>query len=98
MKRQFLIISLFLFHLSFAFAQQSAGDSLWIRYDDRFKANGIIKMLQADTFQVLNGSIKVNGANYLVPVEKADVMFQNPGRYLLKPNTYSGTNYTNVGL
>lgn len=95
MKRQFLIISLFLFHLSFAFAQQSAGDSLWIRYDDRFKANGIIKMLQADTFQVLNGSIKVNGANYLVPVEKADVMFQNPGRYLLKPNTYSGTNYTN---
>jgi hypothetical protein len=27
---------------------------------------------------------------------KADMLFKHPGRYLLKPNTYSGTNYENA--
>ena len=74
MKRFFLLLACGAWLLS-VYGQ----DSLWIRYDDRFKANTIVKMLQADSFQVLNGSVKVNGANYQVPADKADLMFQEAG-------------------
>ena len=95
------------FHLSPFTFQLAAQDTLWVRYDDRFKANGIISLKGVDSVAVLPTLLRLYNAatatgytskstNALVPTDAADMMFTDPGRYLLKPNTYSGTNYTNA--
>ena len=82
-------------------------DTLWIRYDDRFQANGKILIggvdsveIRSSQFRIYADSLSLGYRNQaysnLVPTDEADMMFVNPGRYLLKPNTYSGTNYTNA--
>ena len=83
-----------------------AQEKLWIRYDDRFKANGEISLENVDSFEVRNTSLKLYNATLtlgystktytsLIPTDAADMMFTDPGRYLLKPNTYGGTDYLN---
>jgi hypothetical protein len=78
-------------------------DTLWVRYDNRFKPNAIIPVKNADSigvgtsmFQIYREGNKVpRPYSSLIPVDKAEFSFQYPGRYLLKPSTYSGTDYEN---
>ena len=87
----------------FALAQ----DTLWVRYDDRFKANGIISIKGADSVEFRTTQMRVYNPELtqgyrnitttnIVPTDESEMSFTNPGRYLLKPNTYSGTDYTNA--
>ncbi|MBP5770768.1 MAG: hypothetical protein J6W75_05340 [Bacteroidaceae bacterium] len=89
--------------LSKTFAQ----DTLWVRYDDRFRANGIISLKNVDSvgvhptqLRLYNATLQTGYKNLatssFVPTDGADMVFSNPGRYLLKPNTYGGTDYTNA--
>lgn len=89
-----------------ATAALQAQEKMWIRYDDRFKANGEISLENVDSIEFKNNNMKLYNAttslgystkNYsgLIPTDAADMVFADPGRYLLKPNTYSGTNYLN---
>lgn len=84
-----------------------AQEKMWIRYDDRFKANGEISLENVDSIEVRNTSFKLYNPTLnlgystktytqFVPTDAADMMFEDPGRYLLKPNTYSGTDYMNA--
>ncbi len=89
-------------------ATLSAQDTIWVRYDDRFKPNYIISLKDVDSIEVRPTQMrlysdKLPSAKYTplatntrVPTDEASMMFSDPGRYLLKPNTYSGTDYTNA--
>ena len=90
-----------------SFTRVAAQDSLWVRYDDRFKPNAIIPLSDVDSVEVRQSQLRLytntSSTGYttkatvnLVPTDAADMMFYDPGRYLLKPNTYSGTDYTNA--
>ena len=104
MKRyRYILAALLTLHTSL---QLSAQDTLYIRYDDRFKANGILDLGYADSIEIGSTSMKVYDVNKnlgfsnktyssLIPVDGADMMFKNPGRWLVHPSTYSGTNYMN---
>lgn len=78
----------------------SAQDTLWVRYDNRFQANAVMLISEADSIEVKTNQVVVHtpagSTSRSLPVGKSDIMFENPGRYLLKPSTYSGTNYENV--
>lgn len=82
----------------------AAQDTLWVQYDDRFKANRQILIgdvdsirFQSSQFQLCrnNGTVTPQSYTSVLPIDKAQLSFANPGRYLLKPSTYSGTDYTN---
>lgn len=88
-------------------AGMAAQDTLWVRYDDRFKANGSLSLKDVDSIEINNTELKLyttkNSAGYLrkayasfIPTDAAEVSFFDPGRYLLKPDTYAGTDYTNA--
>ena len=84
-----------------AFGEMKAQDSLWIRYDNRFQANKVLDIKGADSMEVKSGQLKVylndgKTRSTALAVDKSAVVFANPGRYLLKPDTYSGTNYENA--
>ncbi|MCR4995568.1 MAG: hypothetical protein K6A32_09405 [Bacteroidales bacterium] len=102
------IKTIFILALAMAGAGQlAAQDTLWVRYDDRFKANGEITLENVDSIKVTNTQLRLfnptlalgyrnQSTSTFLPVDAASMMFTNPGRYLLKPNTYSGTNYMNA--
>ena len=94
MKKHFsLLISLVaLIAANTALAQ----DSLWIRYDDRFRANNVINLSGIDSFVIGNAQLRVGTRTVNVPTDEAAIMFSDPGRILLKPSTYSSTNYMNA--
>lgn len=109
MKKTLILLALFCwapFNLHFSILNTlSAQDTLWVRYDDRFKANQVISLKDVDSIEVrtiqlrlynnsATGFINKNTAS-LVPTDAADMQFTNPERYLLKPDLYSGTDYTN---
>ena len=77
-----------------------AQDTLWVRYDNRFQANAALRIAEADSIEVKTSQVAVYspaGKKVLnMTAGKADMLFEHPGRYLLKPNTYSGTNYENA--
>ena len=90
------------FGLGFVQAQE---DTLWIRYDDRFKANGRLLLTGIDSLEVKStqfrfyandGTSRAQIYTQLVPTDEASMQFTNPGRILLKPSIYSSTNYTNA--
>ena len=92
---------LYTFMLLAAFGEMKAQDSLWIRYDNRFQANKVLDIKGADSMEVKSGQLKVylndgKTRSTALAVDKSAVVFANPGRYLLKPDTYSGTNYENA--
>ena len=96
MKRILYIITLLA-----AFTEMRAQDTLWIRYDNRFQANRVLDIKGADSLEVKGGQLKVylndgKTRSTTLTVDKSTAVFTNPGRYLLKPNTYSGTNYENI--
>lgn len=84
----------------------TAQDTLWVRYDDRFKANLVISLKDVDSIEVRPTQLRlynpalstgfISKQSTLIPTDASDMMFSNPGRYLLKPKTYSGTDYTNA--
>ena len=87
-------------------AQNQQEDTLYIRYDDRFKANGTMLLGFADSIEIGSSSMKVYDTtktlgyttktySSLIPTDACDMMWTNPGAWLAKPNTYSGTNYMN---
>ena len=106
MKKTLTLITL-LFGLTFQLSNIFAQEVLWIRYDDRFKANQAIELADVDSIEVRNAQLRLynsstslgytnkNTAN-LIPTDAADMQFSDPGRYLLKPDIYSGTNYSNA--
>jgi hypothetical protein len=71
-----------------------------VRYDNRFQANGALRIAEADSIEVKPAQIAVHspsGTKTLsIVASKSDMLFEYPGRYLLKPTTYSGTNYENA--
>jgi hypothetical protein len=78
----------------------SAQDSLWVRYDNRFQKNVGVPLTNADSIRVKTTQAVVYYSNNTTRTltatpGKTTMMFDNPGRYLLKPSTYSGTNYEN---
>ena len=97
-----LSITLLLTFASNVLAQQ-IGDTLWVRYDNRFKPNAKVQLKDVDsivmTMSVLylykDGQRSMQNLSTLAPVDKSEMHLLWPGRYLLKPNTYSGTNYEN---
>jgi hypothetical protein len=100
MKKQ-LYIAMLLLACS---ASMQAQDTLWVRYDDRFKPNKSFLLKDVDSilfksslmqFAKNNGTTSSQQYSSVAPIDGSDMSFTNPGRYLLKPNTYSGTNYTN---
>ena len=104
MKNHIITLAFYLFAATQSIAAQ---DTLWVRYDDRFLANGYIPLENVDSIEIQNSIFKLYDATIntgyknqsyssLVPIDKAEMTFINPGRYLLKPNTYSGTDYTNA--
>ena len=93
-------ISLFNFQLSVLVAQ----DTLWVRYDDRFRANQFVSLQNVDSIvfrsQQLRFHSNTTALGYtsktskdFAPTDAADMQFTDPGRYLLKPDTYGGTDY-----
>lgn len=78
----------------------SAQDTLWVRFDNRFQKNVSAPLANADSIEVKTTQTKVyyntGGIRTLsTTAGKSTMQFSNPGRYLLKPSTYSGTNYEN---
>ena len=105
MKRYIFAIALLAGTACQAMPAPAPGDTLWVRYDDRFKANGRILLTDMDSVEVKSSQLKyynhdgtTRTQNYttLIPTDEADMQFTDPGRILLKPNTYSGTNYMNA--
>jgi len=105
MKR---IFSLLLIFSTLCMGRTLAQDTLWIRYDDRFKANGCIPLAGVDSiavkssmFTLYNTTLTSGYRNQsyasLMPTDAATMTFSNPGqRYLLHPDTYASTDYTNA--
>ncbi len=77
-----------------------AQDTLWIRYDNRFQKNTAINIADVDSIEVRNNQLRLyrgaEGTNQALHADKTTAMFCDPGRYLLKPNTYANTDYTNA--
>ena len=79
------------------------GDTLWINYDNRFKPLAFISLKNVDSLSVATSSMYLytNGNKTsklytsLVPTDAAEMSFVR-NRYLLKPNTYSDTDYENA--
>jgi len=85
---------------------EAESNTLYIRYDDRFKANETIDITTVDSIEIATSAMKLYDVNErngnttrtyttLIPLDAADVTFTNPGRWLVHPDTYSGTNYMN---
>ena len=93
MKKTLYIIALL---CQVAVADMAAQDTLWVRYDNRFRSNLIVRIADADALEFNTSQVKVGTRTVTLPVDKASIVFQDPGRCLLKPSTYSGTNYENT--
>lgn len=100
MKKTLLSLSL----LACAYLQASAqSDTIWIKYNDRFLANGVIKAGQLDSIKFEKGRMvmyRKPGTSALKSFSssyKNDCvyMFNDPGRILYKPSTWSSNDYTN---
>ena len=77
-----------------------AQDKLWVRYDNRFQANKAVSITNADSIEVKTNQLKVylpdeKTTTVALTADKGTIQFTDPGRYLLNPSTYSGTNYEN---
>ena len=87
--------------LTAAAGTAKAQDSLWVSYDNRFQRPVVINIADADSIEVKPSQVKIcyptRNRTLAVTPDKCTVMFADPGRYLLKPDTYSGTNYENKG-
>ena len=94
MKRYILLLIVL---FSLPLVRLMAQDSLWVRYDNRFRRHAVQRIAGADSIEVKASQLKVymptGNKTQTFIVDKSTVVFANPGRYLLKPNTYSGTNY-----
>lgn len=77
-----------------------AQDTLWVKYADRFKANGVITLKNVDSLSInksqftlynpaLTGGKKTVSVTSLVPIDESEMSFSWPGRYLWKPSTLS---------
>ena len=96
-----------IFDCQFSIGNAVAQDTLFVRYDDRFQPNGIISIEGVDSVEVRPNQLRLYTpdatlgyrnvqTSKVVPTDAAEMMFTDPGRYLLKPNTYAGTNYNNA--
>ena len=98
--RIILLLSLLQTTVLGALAQSS--DTLWVSYDNRFKPFNSISIKGSDSVEVTVSAFKVytNGSpstrtySTLFSNDEANLMFSKD-RYLLKPQTYSGTDYQN---
>ncbi len=107
MTRNTAFSALLILAVSASAVKATAQDKMWIRYDDRFRANAEISLEGVDSIELRNNSMRLydpslalgyrnQSLSTLLPVDAADIVFTDPGRYLLKPNTYGGTNYMNA--
>ena len=92
---------------SLAWGQAQAQDTLWVRFDNRFKANVSMPIQNVDSIEVTPSKLRFYNATLplgysektissFAPIDESEMSFVNPGRYLLKPSTYAGTDYTNA--
>lgn len=85
------------------FAQEKP-DTMWFQFEDRFTENEIISLENVDSIEVTN--TRLNLYKYNTNTGKATKLpktfrtngvyrFDEPERYLVRPNTYSGNNFMN---
>ena len=101
MKRMTLLLA-----LGCMTASASAQIKAWARFSDRFKAPQSVSMENVDYIEFQPSSIRFHNGSTdrytnksvasFLPIDKAEMVFAETERYLLKPNTYSGTDYTNA--
>lgn len=104
MKRILLPLILLL-ALCQSLAAQRAADTLFVRYDDRFKPNYVLSLADIDSIDLRSTGLRCydhstrgytdRPLTTVLPDMAGEIRFDNPGRYLLKPNTYSSTDYMN---
>lgn len=85
--------------------QLRAQDTLWVKYNNRFKANGVISLKNVDSLEITKTQFTLYNATLstgkrtltttsLVPVDECEMSFEWPGRYAWKPSTYSSVDFT----
>ncbi|MBQ2165786.1 MAG: hypothetical protein II447_03315, partial [Bacteroidaceae bacterium] len=99
------IISILLLS-SLACEQAQAQDTLWVRFDNRFRANAVMPIQNVDSISLTPSRLRFynptlatgytdKNVTSFLPIDESEMCFTNPGRYLLKPDLYSGTDYMN---
>lgn len=96
-KKRFYLFLFFIWATAF---RALAQDTLWVRYDDRFRQSTAYSLKGVDSIEVRPTMLKLykggSPSNVTLAVDQCDVLFTNQKRFLLKPDTYSGTDYTNA--
>ena len=95
MRKFFILLA----WLSASFSGTMAQDSLWIRSDNRFKSNTLVRIDDVDSIGVTTSQLvfyRSTSTTTRTMSTDVEVMFVNPGRWLLKPTTYSSTDYTST--
>jgi len=87
-------------------ATMSAQIKAWARYKDRFKAPQSVSLENIDYIEAQSTALRFHNSSTdrflnktlstFLPVDQSEMVFAETERYLLKPNTYSGTDYTNA--
>ena len=91
---------------SLACEQAQAQDTLWVRFDNRFRANAVMPIQNVDSISLTPSRLRFynptlatgytdKNVSSFLPIDESEMCFTNPGRYLLKPDLYSGTDYMN---
>lgn len=101
LRKYIFLATLAIISVTSAVAQSS--DTLFVRYDNRFKANAVIPLEGADSLMFYPSNVRIyqgdksTARTYtsILPNLAGEFSFVNPGRILLQANQYSGNNYTN---
>ncbi|MCF0209309.1 MAG: hypothetical protein HUK07_07630, partial [Bacteroidaceae bacterium] len=79
--------------------------TMWFKYNDRFVANNFVSLVDVDSVEFIEmgptlwKTSKTTGAAISTPklyLKDGVYMLDWPGRYLVKPNTYSSCDYTST--
>ena len=86
-------------------AHAEVGDTIWFQYDDRFCAPEVYDMLPYDSVAFRLSQMRMFKKDttatikYATKTYKSESLgrytFNNPGRYIVKPSTYSSNDFTN---
>ena len=90
------IISILLLS-SLACEQAQAQDTLWVRFDNRFRANAVMPIQNVDSISLTPSRLRFynptlatgytdKNVTSFLPIDESEMCFTNPGRYLLKPD------------
>ena len=105
MIRGNIIIKALLMLMFAGVARAEVGDTIWFQYDDRFCAPEVYDMLPYDSVTFRLSQMRMFKKDttatikYATKTYKSESLgrytFNNPGRYIVKPSTYSSNDFTN---